>query len=67
MFTAEERERIRERLIERAKADPLVVSGAEVGSRALGPGDRWSDIDLTFGLAPGVTVPEILAAWTPAI
>jgi len=67
VFTAEERERIRERLIERAKADPLVVAGAEVGSRALGPGDRWSDIDLTFGLAPGVTVPEILAAWTPAI
>lgn len=67
MFTVEERERTRERLIERGKADPHIVAGAEVGSRALGPGDRWSDIDLTFGLAPGVTVPEILAAWTPTI
>ena len=67
MFTVEERERVRERLLERAQADARIVAGAEVGSRALGPGDRWSDIDLTFGLAPNVTVPEILATWTPAI
>jgi hypothetical protein len=38
-----------------------------VGSRALGPGDRWSDLDLTFGLAPGVTVAAILAAWTAEV
>lgn len=43
------------------------MAAAEVGSLALGPGDRWSDIDLTFGVAPGVTVAEILAAWTPEI
>jgi hypothetical protein len=43
------------------------VAGAEVGSRAVGPGDRWADIDLTFGLAPGISVGDILAAWTPDI
>jgi hypothetical protein len=67
LFTVEERERVRERLLERARQDPRIVGGAEVGSRAIGPGDRWSDLDLTFGLAPGVTVAEILAAWTPEI
>jgi len=67
VFTVEERERIRERLIERAQADPRIVAAAEVGSRAQGPGDRWSDIDLTFGLAAGVSVADILAAWTPEI
>src|SRR5262249_42592648 len=44
-----------------------IVAAAEVGSRATGPGDRWSDIDLTFGVAAGVTIAEILAAWTPEI
>jgi len=53
--------------LEKARADARVVAGAEVGSRALGPGDRWSDIDLTFGLADGVTVADILDAWTPEI
>jgi len=67
VFTVEERERIRERLLERARADSRIVAAAEVGSRAQGPGDRWSDIDLTFGLAPGVPVPAILAAWTPEV
>ena len=43
------------------------MAAAEVGSRATGPGDRWSDIDLTFGVAAGTTVAEILAAWTPEI
>jgi hypothetical protein len=67
VFTVEERERIRERLIERAQADPRIAAAAEVGSRALGSGDRWSDIDLTFGLASGISVGDILAAWTPEI
>jgi len=47
--------------------DSRIVAAAEVGSRATGPGDRWSDIDLTFGVAAGTTVAEILAAWTPEI
>src|SRR5262249_35696467 len=32
-----------------------------------GGGDRWSDLDLTFGLAEGTTPSAILAEWTPRL
>ena len=66
-FTVAERDRARTRLIAMAREDARVVAAAEVGSQALAPGDRWSDIDLTFGLAADATVPEVLADWTRAI
>jgi hypothetical protein len=31
---------------------------------ASGPGDRWSDLDLTFGVADGAPVAELLEDWT---
>ncbi|HEV8248981.1 MAG TPA: hypothetical protein VGQ15_03325 [Gaiellaceae bacterium] len=40
------------------------MAGAEVGSLAVGGGDRWSDLDLTFGVAEGVHVDEVLEDWT---
>ena len=64
MFTVEERDRAREYVLEKAKADPRVVAGAEVGSLALGGGDRWSDLDLTFAVRDDVSIPELLAEWT---
>ena len=63
MFCVEDRERIMEQLVERARSDPRVVAAAAVGSSA-GGGDRWSDLDLTFGVAAGVPVEEVLADWT---
>jgi predicted nucleotidyltransferase len=60
VFTVEQRERARERILELAKADPRVVGGAAVGSLATGPGDRWSDLDLTFGVADGVELGDVL-------
>jgi hypothetical protein len=63
MFTVEERERVREWLIEQARADGQIAGAAAVGSSASG-GDRWSDVDLTFGVAPGATVKEVLDRWT---
>jgi hypothetical protein len=63
MFGPEDRERIRELLTEKARSDPDVVAAAAVGSSA-GGGDRWSDLDLTFGVAPGVAVETVLASWT---
>src|SRR5438552_12587169 len=50
-----------------AREDPRVIAAAVVGSRAGGPGDRWSDLDLTFGLAAGANIAEVLADWTRAI
>lgn len=66
MFSVEERERIRERLIEKAQLDPRIVAAAAVGSSAEG-GDRWSDLDLTFGVADGTTAAEVLADWSQAV
>lgn len=67
MFTVEYRAHVRERLIAKAKADPRIESAAAVGGSAEGEGDRWSDIDLTFGLAPDVSIESVLSEWTTSI
>jgi hypothetical protein len=67
MFTVEQRDRTRDRLVEMARNDVRVVAAATVGSLALGGGDRWSDLDLSFGLAEGTSVAEILRDWTPRL
>lgn len=63
-FTVEQRERVLERVLEIARSDPRVAAAAVVGSQAGGGGDRWSDLDLTFGLADGVAAADVLADWT---
>ena len=50
-----------------ADEDPRVVAGAIVGSMALGPGDRLSDLDLTFALAGDASVADVLADWSKTI
>ena len=52
VFTVDERNRIRDRILEIANSDERIVAGAVVGSLATGEGDRWSDLDLTFGVIP---------------
>jgi predicted nucleotidyltransferase len=64
MFSVEDRERVRERVLERAQADSRVSSAAAVGAEARGELERWSDIDLTFGVADEESLPELLADWT---
>ena len=64
MFTVEERDRLRDHVIELAREDPRVVAGAEVGSLSLGGGDRWSDLDLTFGVTDGVALTDVLDDWS---
>ena len=63
MFTVEQRDALRDRVLELAEADPRVIAGAIVGSLAVG-GDRWSDLDLTFGVADGEPVAGVLEDWT---
>ncbi len=63
MDLVEHRTGVIERLTEMARADRRIVAAAAVGSTAVG-GDRWSDVDLTFAVATGVTVAEVLADWT---
>jgi hypothetical protein len=64
MFTVEQRDALRERLLALADDDERVVAGALVGSLAVGAGDRYSDIDLTFAVSDDVEVAMVLDAWT---
>lgn len=67
MFSVEERDRVRDRVLEMASSDARVVAGAVVGSLAWGEGDRWSDLDLTFAVIGGVPVAEVLDDWTQSL
>ena len=51
-------------MLELAKADSRVTGGAVTGSGASGAPDRWSDVDLAFGLADGVDPDAVLDDWT---
>jgi hypothetical protein len=64
VFTVEQRDVLRERLLRLAEEDDRVVAGAAVGSLAVDGGDRFSDLDLTFGIADGVPVADVLDDWT---
>lgn len=50
MFTAEDRDRLREHLVAAAHADGRIIGAAITGSAALGRQDEWSDVDLFFGV-----------------
>jgi predicted nucleotidyltransferase len=67
MFTVEEREQVRQWIVEMARNDPRVMSGAMTGSMAAGLEDRWSDIDLAFGVAEGVDLEALLDDWREAL
>jgi hypothetical protein len=64
VFTVEQRDALRERVLRLAQEDERVVAGAAVGSLAVDGGDRFSDLDLTFGVADHVRVADVLADWT---
>ncbi|HEX9099916.1 MAG TPA: nucleotidyltransferase domain-containing protein [Candidatus Dormibacteraeota bacterium] len=67
MFTVEERAALRDRLLRLAEEDERVVAGAAVGSLAVDEGDRFSDLDLTFGIADGASVSVVLDDWKRAL
>jgi hypothetical protein len=64
VFSVDERDRVRDRVLEMASTDPRVVAGAVVGGLAEGGGDRWSDLDLTFAVADAVPLSDVLGDWT---
>jgi len=61
MFTPTERESLRSELIELARSDSRITGGAITGSAAIGHEDRWSDIDLAFGVREAPDIPGTLA------
>jgi hypothetical protein len=64
VFTVEQRDALRDHVLRRAEEDKRVVAGAAIGSLALGGGDRFSDLDLTFAVVDDVPVAEVLEDWT---
>ena len=64
MFTPEDRERVSDWIVELARSDERVGAAALVGGSAQGAADRWSDLDLTFGVIAPATVGEVLEDWS---
>ena len=67
MFSIDDRDRARDHVLRMAEADPRVVAAAVVGGLADGPGDRWSDLDLTFGVDDAASVDDVLEEWTEEV
>jgi len=67
VFTPEQREAVRDRLIERAREDDRVTGAALTGSAALGNEDRWSDVDVFLGIAESADLDAVVADWTSAV
>jgi hypothetical protein len=65
VFTVEERDLVRRRLLLLAEADPAVTGAAITGSHATEGGDRWSDIDLAFAV-PG-SLDQAIKQWTQTL
>ncbi len=65
MFTVGQRDALRDRVLRLAEEDDRVVAAAVVGSLAVaGGGDRFSDLDLAFGIADRVALMGVLDDWT---
>ena len=64
MYTIEQRDHIRERVLDLARSDQRVTAGALTGSTAFGAGDEWSDVDIAFGVADDSTPEAVLDDWT---
>jgi hypothetical protein len=64
VFSVEERDALRARMLAYAEDDDRVVAGAAVGSLAGESGDRFSDLDLTFAIVEGERVANVLDDWT---
>lgn len=67
MYTLAERDAASDHVLAMARADPRIVAAAAVGSLATGPGDRWSDLDLSFAVADGTPVQAVLDDWTERV
>jgi hypothetical protein len=64
MFSADDRLALRDALIDAARHDARLTGVALTGSSSTGAEDRWSDIDLAFGVATGANRAALIAEWT---
>ena len=64
MFTPSERGSLRSELLEAAASDPRICAAAITGSAAAEREDKWSDIDLAFGIADEGQVSTVVTEWS---
>jgi hypothetical protein len=64
VFTSDQRDAVRRQLLGRAQQDPRITGAAVTGSAADGREDRWSDVDLFFGVADQVALEAVLTDWS---
>jgi predicted nucleotidyltransferase len=64
VFRPEERERVRERLLELARADDRITGAALTGSAASGEEDRWSDVDVFLGVSETTDIGSVMDDWS---
>lgn len=67
VFSVSQRNQVRDRVLDLAASDDRVVAGAVVGSMAREDGDRWSDLDLTFGVSDDQPLMDVLEDWTKSL
>jgi predicted nucleotidyltransferase len=65
VFTVEERDRVRKRLLALAETDQNVPAAAITGSYVHGASDEWSDVDLAFAIRGDVA--PALERWTEVL
>jgi predicted nucleotidyltransferase len=64
VFTSDHRDALRAQLLGLAEKDPRITGAAVTGSAADGRQDRWSDIDLFFGVAEQVALDVVVSDWS---
>jgi len=64
VFTAEDRDQLREHVVAAARADERIIGAAITGSAALDHEDAWSDVDLFFGVVDQERLAGALADMT---
>lgn len=64
MFAVDQRDSLRDLVLRLSQNDNRVVAAAAVGSLAVDEGDRFSDLDLSFGIAEPTPVAAVIADWT---
>lgn len=67
MFAEGRQGLVRDQLVAWAQSDHRVTGAALTGSAAEGTDDRWSDVDLFFGVGQDATVDDVLLDWTSRI
>jgi hypothetical protein len=63
-YSTQERQQVREKLVAAARSDPRITGVALTGSASVGREDRWSDIDLAFGVGQASELEPAVAEWT---